>query len=303
MKSKVINKDNGSNLLIENEFGFAQQKQVNNLTIIEINHQHCTAQLSLQGGQVLAWQRQGEPAVFWLSKTAKFKANNAIRGGIPLCWPWFGGLFVNGQNLGNHGFARENVWQLSKLTFVATGVEVVLTFTGENKHSHWPYPFLLEQTLYFSRLFSQQLMITNLSSQTFTHTMALHNYFSVSSPQNITINHLLTANFDDKITQKHVSNSADKMLNFINPVDRIYHSDSKVSLHDHAWQRIITIEKENSKQWVLWNPTDKIAQTMADIHQGGAQEFICLEVANTEPQSLAPDEKFYIKQAITVKNY
>lgn len=270
-----------------------------NIVILNIQHPLFTASISLYGGHVLSWQPVGHDDVFWLSKTTEFENGKAIRGGIPLCWPWFGpNLDEQGNNGGNHGFARTKRWQLVSHEITDENVTIVLELNGENEHILWPSKFKLLQTLVFSKTFSQQLAITNLSSKTVKFSSALHSYFKVSNPKKVQVPQLVDSVFDDKITEK--KQQKDQIENCLGPIDRIYYCSDEQVVIDQGLQRKITIESNHCQQWVLWNPGQEIAKNMSDIHAGGEYEFVCLEAANTDWQSIAAGDKVTLCQKITV---
>ena len=128
-------------LLTENEFGQVHQIELSkDVSALIINHSKAKARVSLYGGQVLSWQPDGEKEVFWLSKNSTFEQGKAIRGGVPLCWPWFGAHPDDDKNkAGNHGFARGQKWQLENVNINEQGVEISLSWQGENMNSLWPF--------------------------------------------------------------------------------------------------------------------------------------------------------------------
>lgn len=267
------------------------------VTILEISHQQLNASLSLYGGQVLSWQPKGEKEVFWLSAKSQYCAGAAIRGGIPICWPWFGAnVDENGVNGGNHGFARNRQWSLVSHDITDKGVELIIELTGENLHRLWPAAFKLRQTLYFGQTFSQSLAMTNLSMEEVRYSVALHSYFAVGSAEQTQVSSLNDYFFDDKITLQ--KQQKQQLSTGIGPIDRIYYGNATQEIIDQQQQRKIRVSSEHCQQWVLWNPGEKIAQGMDDVHLGGEQEYLCLEAAITECQSLGAGQTSTIGQTI-----
>ena len=262
---------------------------------IDINHPNCQARVSLYGGHVLSWQPKDQQEVFWLSHTTPYQEGSAIRGGIPLCWPWFGPLEGSGQ----HGFVRQVFWQCDEVNVTDQGVTLLLSWQGENMDKLWPYSVKLEQRLFFGDHFEQDLTIINDSANDFDYTGALHSYFKVSSPENVTVPTLDQAAFYDKLTDQRVAPFTRK--NCIGPIDTVYDCDKPQQLIDTGWQRIIEITNQNTQQWVLWNPGVEKAQQMADVHEHGEQEYVCLEAANTQWQTVATNSSKTISQKIVIK--
>lgn len=291
-------------LLVKNDFGQVQQVKLSaDLSALIIEHKDTKAKVSLYGGQVLSWQPTNEKEVFWLSKNSAFEQGKAIRGGIPLCWPWFGVHPNDSENKeGNHGFARCQLWQIDNIDVKEQGVEVSLSWQGKNMSDLWPFACKLTQVLFFGKTFNQVLTMTNLSDNDAYYAGALHSYFSVSSPKNTVITELTKASFDDKLTGKTYTPQplAVPLANGVDEVDRVYHSSEVMTVVDSHWQRTITLETISTKQWVFWNPGVELANNMADIHDSGEQEFICLEAANTKMQLLGAGKSLTMSQKITV---
>jgi glucose-6-phosphate 1-epimerase len=304
---KLTTANNIMPLVVKNDFGQVQQvKLSSDLSALIVEHKDTQAKVSLYGGQVLSWQPTGEREIFWLSKNAAFEQGKAIRGGIPLCWPWFGVHPNDSVNKeGNHGFARCQLWQVDNIDINQQGVEITLSWQGSNMSDLWPFACKLTQVLFFGKSFNQVLTMTNLSERDAYYAGALHSYFSVSSPENTTITELTKASFDDKLTGNICTPQplATPLANGVNEVDRVYHSNEVMKVIDTDWQRTIELSTTNTKQWVFWNPGAELASNMADIHEKGEQEFICLEAANTNMQLLGAGKSLTMAQNITVTSH
>ena len=286
--------------LVESQWGDVELCSLaNGLKQLKVSHVTCNARVSLYGGHVLSWQPTGEQEVFWLSQDSLYKPEKAIRGGIPLCWPWFGGLQgEDGLNVGNHGFARQVQWQLDDVTVTETQVELILSWQGKQQHNLWPYPAKLTQKLTFSSEFTQQLTIENHSDSDVEFTGALHSYFAVNNPADVTVSKLDNVSFDCKINT--LTQQTDVLPNCVGPIDRIYSSNEIMEVIDKGLGRIIRIEPLNTEQWVLWNPGQEIAQSMSDIHVGGENQFVCLEAASTNWQTVNANSERTMGQRISI---
>ena len=293
--------------LVSNEFGQVLiNKLSDDISFVIIESKLCTAKVSLHGGQVLQWQPKDHQEVFWLSDKASYQAGKAIRGGIPLCWPWFGANPTNDKAC-NHGFARTSNWAIEHIDLSAKGATITLVLSGENKHEDWPFAFSIKQTLFFGSTFSQSLAMTNLSdNEDVSYSAALHSYFLVSSPQNTYVDDLSDVQYEDKLLpaskQALTTPLKDSLKNCVGPLDRIYQSNKKLCLVDKGLNRTIEISTKNTHQWVLWNPGVETASAMSDIHLHGEQTFVCLEAANTNQQLLPVGETVTISQDISVKS-
>ncbi|WP_371186387.1 D-hexose-6-phosphate mutarotase [Thalassotalea maritima] len=290
------NMNNPEQMLESNEHGrvFVRAEYGEN-RIVQIEHQLAQASFSLYGGQVLTWQPIGQAPVFWLSQTSALDGSKAIRGGVPICWPWFGPR----ENAPQHGFARNSLWQLSAIEISAEQVMIELSLGGERQSPCWDNAFDLKQRLIFAETFTQELQFTNLSQHSCEVTDALHSYFLVSAPQHVAIPELNPCMYDDKITGTE-NNPPHDVFSCQGPIDRVYYHEGSVTLIDKGMRRAIEIKKSNSEQTVLWNPDHHIASTMTDVHPGGETEFVCVEPANTEAQSVAAGARLSMSQTILV---
>jgi len=304
----------------KNEFGSVEQTNFsdkNSLTAtngLKIQHKLFNASISLYGGHVLTWQPIEQQPVFWMSKDTLYGNSKGIRGGVPVCFPWFGGFetdlfqhneivdFTNVESalLANHGFARTSLWQVESIEITEELIKVILILQGENSTPAWDIDYELKQELIFGESFSQTLHIENKSAKNIEYTGALHSYFSVGDPKSTQVNELSEVPYFDKLTDEQ--NKVTPLLNCTGPIDRVYQSNSMMNIVDNEWQRIIAISSSNCHQWVLWNPGKDIADNMGDIHQGGENEYVCLEAANTTPVKIPAKSTVSFSQHIQIHN-
>lgn len=307
------------NLNQKNEFGsvelinFSDQKGLTTTQGLQLQHKLFNASISLYGGHVLSWQPIEQQPVFWMSKDTLYGNGKGIRGGVPVCFPWFGGFetdlfqhnklvdFTNVDNalLANHGFARASLWQVESIEITEELIKVILILQGENSTPAWDIDYELKQELTFGESFSQTLHIENKSDHSIEYTGALHSYFSVGDPKNTELNELSEVPYFDKLTGLH--NNITPLLNCEGPIDRVYQSNSVMNIVDNEWQRIIEVSSSNCHQWVLWNPGKETANNMNDIHQGGENEYVCLEAANTSPINIPAQSISSFAQNINIK--
>ncbi|WP_343818417.1 D-hexose-6-phosphate mutarotase [Colwellia asteriadis] len=287
-------------VLLKNEHASVSVEPLNSeFEKITISHRHCEAEISLYGGQVLRFKPTGQQALLWLSDSATYQKEKAIRGGIPLCWPWFGANDKQVEPAGNHGFARQSQWTIDKVSADEQATTIILVLEGEQYHSLWPHAFKVVQTLVFGQSLKQSLAMSNLSTDDAQYSGALHTYFKVSHPSNVVIDTLTGVNFDDKLTG--LANTQINRVSCVGPIDREYHSADVMTLVDSDYEHIITITSSGCQQWVLWNPGSELAATMADIHDQGEHEYVCLEAANTHWQTITAGTTVTMSQEIAVQ--
>jgi len=162
------------------------KKLENNYEYIEIKNRQAEAKIALQGAHVFHYKAKNKSALLWLSKRALFKEGKAIRGGIPICFPWFGPHKTD-ASLPQHGFARTALWKLvveEELDNDTTHIQLQLTSTKETLEL-WEYNFDVRLDVIVTRELSVVLTVTNSDTRPFEISTALHSYFNVSDIDNV----------------------------------------------------------------------------------------------------------------------
>ncbi|MCF6187766.1 MAG: D-hexose-6-phosphate mutarotase [Desulfobulbaceae bacterium] len=264
-----------------------QKKRDNGLEYIEVRNAQAQAKIALQGAHLFHYQRENEDPLIWLSDASFFETGKAIRGGIPICWPWFGKH--PSPKMPQHGFARTALWELLEVE-EASEDETELTLQLHHLPEHfklWPHRFELRLHITIGRSLTLALTTTNCDEQSFTITSALHSYFAVSDIQTISIEGLENTPYLDTVTNRREMQTG--RVRITQEVDRIHQQvQSPLTLHD--LDRTVTIRSEGSSSVVVWNPwVDKCAR-MADMHDGAYRTMVCIETANAldDAQSLDP---------------
>jgi glucose-6-phosphate 1-epimerase len=260
--------------------------------IIHLANSHGTAAVALHGAHVISYIPTRQAPVIFTSKKAIFKEGKAIRGGIPICWPWFN-AHPSDKTLPSHGYARNQFWKVidsehdSKLTsitleLVKNELQVIATIT-------------LGESLIIS------LTTTNLSDKKQTIGGALHSYFNVSNIEKISISGLEDVTYIDTLTETEEIQKGDIFI--CEETDRIYlNSSHTVSIYDPTWNRSIFIDKIGSQSTVIWNPWIDKSKSMADLGDDEYRNFVCVETANarTDVYQLAPNASHTLSTQITI---
>jgi len=270
-------------------------RQQGDLEIYLIENPFCKAEFTLFGGHVMQWQPKGEKPVFWTSENAAMDGKKAIRGGIPICWPWFGEI----EERGKHGLARTRFWQLEAVQESEQGTEVILSIELQDADNPWAYPATCKQRLVFGETLLQELSVTNTSNTDSEFAFALHSYFLVSSPNNIDIPFTEGLPYYDKILDADFEASG-KQPDFSQPVDRVYYGDSPVSFTDTAWKRKIYVDRQECPDTVVWNPGVD-AKDISDIHPGGEKDYLCVESAASKAVKIAANTTATVAQTIRIE--
>jgi glucose-6-phosphate 1-epimerase len=254
------------------------------LPLIEVHNAHASAQVSLYGGQVLRLRPHTASAdLLFVSERARYQVGTAIRGGIPVCWPWFG---ADPEGLGrpNHGFARTRLWSVAGTTALpdgATQITLALTDTPDTR-AIWPHPFRLELEIIVGPSLRLALLTRNTGGQPFTTTQALHSYLAVGELARTAVAGLDGCPYFDKAAgTPGALRQQLGAVTFTAEVDRIY-TDAPAALRVQvgAGQRTLRIRSEGSRSAVVWNPGATLAAGMADLADDEYQRFVCVETAN-----------------------
>ncbi len=250
-------------------------KNKDGFTVIEVENRQATAKLALQGAHLFHYQKQGEQPLLWCSKLRYFRHGKAIRGGMPICWPWFG-KHPDDPALPQHGFARTSLFELVAMSEPDEDTtELVLQLKDSPESlALWPYLFRLRLVVVIGRTLSVALITLNQDQQPFTVSSALHTYFTVDHIDNVKVEGLAGATYLDTLTGKTVQQVGNIAINA--EVDRVYHAAPLINLHDGV--RTIQVRPEGSGSTVVWNPWQEKAESMADMDD--YTTMLCIETAN-----------------------
>jgi len=277
---------------LNRRFGIASQvyfKQLpDGIVVAEIDNALATATISLDGGHVITWwpKHQSSP-VLWVSKLAKFIPGKAIRGGVPICWPWFG-AHPTDTKLPGHGYARITPWVVDSVrTFAGGATEVKLTLQETDlSRAHWPHSVHLSATIIVGGSLAIELTTTNNSDHEITLSEGLHTYFQISDIADIHIHGLEGGEYVDLVNGNERRKQSGE-ITFDGELGRIYvNSDSTCVIEDPRLNRRIRIEKSGSQSTAVWNPWAETATKMDDLGANGWRDMVCVESANALENSL-----------------
>jgi len=252
------------------------------IPVIEINNDQASAIISLQGAHLLSWVPAGEEDVIWLSTEAKFAPGKSVRGGVPICWPWFG-PHENNAAFPGHGFARTVMWQVTKTEALPTG-ETRVTFQLDTRQLDdaikpmWPLPTIAEYRLTIGKILTIELITHNQSDDAMTIGQALHTYFKVADVSKTHIFGLEDKPYLDK-TDGFKRKTQSGAVTIGAEVDRVYLQTADDVVIDDG-QRKIIIKKQGSHSTVVWNPWKEAAEKMGDLGLDGYLKMLCVESAN-----------------------
>jgi glucose-6-phosphate 1-epimerase len=237
--------------------------QSDELPLLHIHHPHGSAVVALQGAQVLQYQRADARPLIWLSDQAIYQRGQSLRGGIPVCWPWFGDLARNPQKIRDqfhaekppaHGLVRGETWLLDKIETDEESARVVLRHPGNFAHGVEMASIDLQLEVAVGATLRLKLTTSNRSDSEFVFSQALHTYFAVSDIQRVKTLGLENARYIDTL-ENWAQKTQHGAIEFSGETDRIYlDTPELIRIHDAPWQREIHIRSASSKAAVVWNP-------------------------------------------------
>ncbi len=277
---------------LNQQFGIKDQLQFslgdNGFVMIDISNQYAKARISTYAGQIVSYQPNGATEdLFFLSDKVQYQEGKAIRGGVPICWPWFGDD-TSGFERPPHGFVRNQQWDVLSTEMLEDGRTSVVLVTADSDMTRelWHYEFNLELQLLIGSTLEMKLKTKNTGKQFFTITQALHTYFKVSDVSNVLIKGLDGKPYIDKLDSFAVKQQADDIL-VSQEIDRIYQKSPKqISLTDSGFNRTITISSSGSDTTIVWNPWSTSVSKIADLNLDSYRNFVCVETANVFTDSL-----------------
>lgn len=251
------------------------------MPIARIANGLATSDIALQGAHLMTFQPKGEAPVVWLSPDSRFTPGKSIRGGVPICWPWFG-AHADNASFPAHGFARTVHWDVvasETLPDGTTRITFELAQTDATR-AQWPHPSKVCNILTVGHVLTIELVTENLGSKAFELGEALHTYIAVSDLDNMKITGLEGYTYIDKVDggQRGVQNGA---ITVASEVDRVYlDTVSDCVIEDRGLKRRVRITKSNSHSTVVWNPWVEKANKMGDFSENGHRSMVCVESAN-----------------------
>ena len=258
-----------------------------------------------QGAHVASWTPFGHDPVLFVSRRSGFQVGTSIRGGIPVCFPWFG-PGRTGEMTPAHGFARITEWHLDEqgqddagnafASFSLTPQDV-----SEQLRESFPYEFSATLRMTVGSALCLDLRVTNTGDETFEIEEALHTYLSVGDATRVRVHGLDGVTYHDKVTGEQRTQSGD--LTITGETDAVFAHRGEVRVLDPALGRTLVVSKEGSDSTVVWNPWQDKAVGMSDFADDEWQRMLCVEAGNVmgSPVRLAAGESHVLVQSIEVE--
>ncbi|CAH1533176.1 Putative glucose-6-phosphate 1-epimerase [Vibrio harveyi] len=246
--------------------------EVDQVKVVRVIHEKATAGIALHGGHVVSFTPAGKEDLIWMSEKAIFDGKAALRGGIPVCWPWFGRIAAPA-----HGFARTAEWELVEHRENDNGVIVELAlFPTEETHDIWPHMFDARLMVEISDQLKVTLKVTNIDDAEWTFSGALHTYLNVGDIKQAQTTGM-GPEYIDSLKEGEICQGGD-VLQLTDTIDRVYtQPEAQILVKDAVLNRTLSVENQGHNSAVLWNPWATGAQGMGDMADNGYETMLCVE--------------------------
>jgi len=262
--------------------------------LLDIKTEQCEARLSAYAGHIATWtptppgETRPVPGLFCSPRTL-WGGGKAIRGGIPICWPWFGNRTndpkPDGKASPAHGFARTRPWHVESVERDDTGrIEVTFLLVSDDETlALWPHAFEARLVASLGLTLNVSLVVTNVDDHAFEMEGALHTYLTVSDVEKIRVLGLEGTRLFDKVKGEERTHGRDAVT-FAGETDSVFHqTKTSITIEDPGLARTIKVEKSGSQSTVVWNPWLAKASAMTDLGGDAWRSFVCVEAANVAP--------------------
>jgi glucose-6-phosphate 1-epimerase len=286
--------------------GIAQIVEGNGgLAKVSVTAPEAAGEMYLHGAHVSSWKPAGAEEVFFLSSQSRWEEGRAIRGGVPICFPWFGGK-ADDPNAPAHGFVRTKAWQLESVVQVGGAVTVMMfTESDDSTRKWWPADFRLVHRVTFGGELSLEVVVTNTGRKSLDFEEALHAYHRVGDIEKAMLRGLDNIDYLDK-TDSNRKKLQDGEITIVSETDRVYLSTTgAIELEDPVLRRRTHVTKENSRTTVVWNPWVEKARSLSDFADEEWRRMVCLETSNVSDFAvqLGPGQQHAMKAVIRVSRF
>jgi len=282
---------------LKKEFSVSERIEVTKgegeIPVIHLHHVNGSkAEIYLVGATVTSYKTSKGEEMIFVSSKAIYKEGKAIRGGIPICFPQFGP-----GALPQHGFARNQFWKVKSTSATSDKVQVVF-FLADNEETHkvWNHSFHVEYTvtLHSTKLSTELSVTNNNSSESFSFTACLHNYFRIQDVSKASVTPLKGLTYIDKVQGGKQCTEGSDAVTFTGETDRVYaNAPSQIGIHDQSSKIEYRLETSGFNDCVVWNPSATKAKDIADLGADEWKVFVCAEAgAISTPITLKPQQNW-----------
>lgn len=273
-------KELNSKFAIDGCLSFVEGK--GNMAIAMLSNDHSFAQVSLYGAQILTFEPADKDDALMMSNKSFFEKGKPLRGGIPLCFPWFG-PHATEKSFPAHGFARLMDWNVKSSAQLDNGATRLVLSLTDNDYTRtlWPYAFESELSIVAGETLDVEWTVKNTGDESFEISSAMHSYFSVEDIAQVTVKGLEGATYLDATDQLASKTQDNTPIAIEGEVNRCYlNTQSTCEIVDLSMDRTIKVAKSGSNSTVVWNPWKEMAKKFVDLGDAEYENFVCVETAN-----------------------
>jgi len=231
------------------------------LTRVQVRTPAASAEIYLHGAHLTAWAPAGHEPVIWTSERSVYAPGSPIRGGVPVCFPWFG---ADPSGLGPlHGVVRLLPWTFTGWRLA--GDDVMLTFTLASTDLDGAAPFVLRYTVTVGARLTLALEVTNTGSAPLRFEDALNTHLAVQDVTAVVIDGLGALDRVDRLTGRPGRTPAGASMRVVGETDHLYSRPGPVTVTDWEGRRRIRVRAPGARNAVVWNPWATRAAAMPDV--------------------------------------
>jgi glucose-6-phosphate 1-epimerase len=275
-----------------------------NLLCAHVTTQACTATVYLHGAHIVHWQPIAESPVLFLSKDSLFAPDKAIRGGIPVIFPWFGPRTGERTDGPMHGFARTQVWEVGFAAISGDDLHLTLTLGPSELSRSLGYDhFRVAYEIIFGRDLTLRFSVANQGDKPLHFEEGLHTYLHVKDARNVAITGLANTEYIDKVNGFKRKRQLEDVLHLTGRTDRPYlNTQAAITVDDPGFERQLITSKQNSNTTVVWNPWSDGAAALSDFGDDEWTGMVCIEAVNAAENALTlrPGEAHTMESRITL---
>jgi D-hexose-6-phosphate mutarotase len=270
------------------------------ITVVTLANAAATAEISLYGGHILSYRPAGKDDILFMSDKAVFETGKPIRGGIPVCWPWFGPHAAD-KTLPAHGFVRTMNWKIvgEEDGESHSGLTLECTATAETK-ALWPHEFKVTIAFFVGKTLSIALTTENTGDEPFDFTDALHTYFRVGDIAKTTVVGFDGSEYVDRTVQPRVKGMQTGDITIAKETDSVYLRQAACVIEDKSTGREITINPQLFPDAVVWNPWADRAKAIADLGDDEYKNMICVEAGSVLENTITVDPGTSVLQCLQI---
>ncbi len=257
-------------------------EQVNELAVLRIKNAAASASIAIQGAHIFEYCATGREPMLFVSSAEPFKKGSAIRGGIPVCWPWFGPHSFD-KEAPAHGFVRNVDWEWEVVSDTEELTEIRFTQQSQGKSHHYPFQAKVELLARIGNTLEVSLTTTNLGKKPLPLSQALHTYFNCKEIENVRLHGFEGFTFVDSLTDERVV--LGKEMLFDQEVDGVVLDQGQELRFAGLGQGDVTMARTGSRSVVVWNPWIAKSITLGSFNDDDYLRMFCVETTNTDADS------------------